>query len=679
MTAGLLSLEAEPGNPNPIDGIFREAHTLKGGAGLVGLSQVSHLAHRLEDLLEELRVGQRKATPALTDSLLRVVDGLGRLIAGGASGVEDAAEVAAIELLFPSADAPPDDSPPDHPPTNIPPNDPPAAAPRPTEFMIAPPAEVDALETLPRPIVLPPPSLDRGSLQVPIERMDRLIRLVGEAAAAHLSVGHVLSGELQRDPESVNEYRDLTLILNQLQEVTMRTRMVPVGAVAPTLRRAVRDVARSTGKEVRWEIRGEDSEIDRGVLDRLIDPLMHLVRNAVVHGVELPAARLAAGKPAQASVRLHATQLGSEMVIVVSDDGAGIDIARVREAAERRGGDVSGMDAEASLRLVFQTGVSTAPVLTEQAGRGVGLDVVEAALDLVRGRIEVRTELGKGSEFRILVPITLTIVPCLIVSVAGQSFAIPMSAVIRVLEPATVAVAAGGRSLTVLDDMAMPFTGLDAALGLTGGQDGPCVVVGSTANTHAFRVDGLVGQRDVVVRGLGGMVPRLDTVSGASVEPDGSILFVLDVPAVIARARAGRPAERPAVTATLPIAARASLLVVDDALTVRELQRAILERAGYIVRTASDGREALALLAEQPADLVLTDVEMPNLDGFALTMSIRSHPRLANIPVLMVTSRASEEDRARGLEAGADGYIVKSAFDEGRLLSAVSDLLARTA
>jgi two-component system chemotaxis sensor kinase CheA len=163
------------------------------------------------------------------------------------------------------------------------------------------------------------------------------------------------------------------------------------------------------------------------------------------------------------------------------------------------------------------------------------------------------------------------------------------------------------------------------------------------------------------------------------VEPDGSILFVLDVPAVIARARAGRPAERPAVTATLPIAARASLLVVDDALTVRELQRAILERAGYIVRTASDGREALALLAEQPADLVLTDVEMPNLDGFALTMSIRSHPRLANIPVLMVTSRASEEDRARGLEAGADGYIVKSAFDEGRLLSAVSDLLARTA
>jgi two-component system chemotaxis sensor kinase CheA len=210
------------------------------------------------------------------------------------------------------------------------------------------------------------------------------------------------------------------------------------------------------------------------------------------------------------------------------------------------------------------------------------------------------------------------------------------------------------------------------------------VVLGTTGATHGFRVESLVGQRDVVVRGLGGLIPRMDCVAGASVEPDGSILFVLDVPALLQLARASQPAAAtPAQTPAprprpTPAVARASLLVVDDALTVRELQRAILERAGYLVRTANDGLEALALLAEQRVDLVLTDVEMPNLDGFELTARIRGEPRLANIPVLLITSRSSDEDRRRGLEAGADGYIVKSEFDEGRLLSAVSGLLGKT-
>jgi len=483
----------------------------------------------------------------------------------------------------------------------------------------------------------------------------------------------------------VGEYRDLTRILNQLQDVTMRTRMVPVGALSPSLRRAVREVARTLGKEVKWEVRGEDSEIDRGVLDKLVDPLLHLVRNAVVHGVETPAERVAAGKPAQAVIRLHAGQLGSEMVIAITDDGAGIDVAEVRAAAERRGIDVSGLDEAASLHLIFRAGVSTAEVLTEESGRGVGLDVVIEALAHVRGRVELSTELGRGSEFRIIVPITLTIVPCLIVTASGQSFAVPMTAVTRVLKPQLETLPAGGRSHTLIDGRGTPVTDLARVLGLPGGSPGPSVVLGTTGATHAFLVESLVGQRDVVVRGLGGLIPRMDCVAGGSVEPDGSILFVLDVPALIQLARASLPAAGApapaAATALRPAGAvhRASLLVVDDALTLRELQRAILERAGYEVRTANDGLEALALLTQQRADLVLTDVEMPNLDGFGLTARIREEPKLANIPVLMITSRSSEEDRRRGLEAGADGYIVKSEFDEGRLLSAVSRLLGKSA
>jgi two-component system chemotaxis sensor kinase CheA len=694
MTSGLLALEAEPGNPGPIDGVFREAHTLKGGAGLVGLPQVSHLSHRLEDLLEELRLGSRTATPRLTDSLLKAVDGLGRLIAGAAGGVEDKAEIDGIEAALAAIDETPAVidrgtavAVPAQPAPPLPIAAAPAAAAT-TATAPAPPAPAPARAAPPAESAVHAPTLDSGSLQVPIERMDKLIRLVGEAAAAHLSIGHMLGVELDRDPDTVAEYRELTRILNQLQDVTMRTRMVPVTALSPSLRRAVREIARATGKDVKWEVRGEDSEIDRGVLDHLVDPLLHLVRNSIVHGVELPAARIAAGKPAQAVVRLHAQQLGSEVVISVEDDGAGIDVAKVRAAAEKRGIDVSGLDEEASLKLIFLAGVSTAETLTEQAGRGVGLDVVSAALELIRGRVEVSTQLGRGSEFRIVVPITLTIVPCLIMSVSGQAFAVPMAAVVRVLKADTSTSQANGSSHALVDGRGLALTDLGGLLGLDEGIPGPSVVLGTTGATHAFRVDALVGQRDVVVRGLGGLIPRVECVAGASVEPDGSILFILDVPALMQRAHSFRPAGPPLAapaaaapatpaTAIPKVTIRASLLVVDDALTVREVQRSILTRAGYEVRTANDGLQALALLAERTADLVLTDVEMPNLDGFGLVAAIRAQSKLANIPILMVTSRTSEEDRRRGLEAGANGYVVKSEFDEGRLLGAVAGLLGR--
>ena len=672
MTSGLLALEAEPGNPSPIDGVFREAHTLKGGAGLVGLHQVSHLCHRLEDLLEELRLGRRVATPRLTDSLLKAVDGLGRLIAGAAAGAEEKLEIDAIDSALAAISETGPTAEPIPAPSGVPgaaeplsPSKPPAAKPEPDPAFHA-------------------PALDTGTLQVPIERMDKLIRLVGEAAAAHLAIGHMLGTELRRDPDTINHYRDLTRILNQLQDVTMRTRMVPVGALSPSLRRAVREIARTTGKDVKWEVRGEDSEVDRGVLDHLVDPLLHLVRNAIVHGVESPEARFAAGKPAQAVVRLHAAQIGSEIVITVTDDGAGIDVGKVRAAAEKRGIDVSRLDEAASLKLIFLAGVSTADTLTEEAGRGVGLDVVTAALEKVRGRVEVSTAPGLGSEFRIVVPITLTIVQCLIMCVADQAFTVPMAAVVRVLKAETSTAPANGRSHALVDGRGLLLTDLAEVLGLAVGRGGPSVVLGTSGATHAFRVDALVGQRDVVVRGLGGLIPRVECVAGASIEPDGSILFVLDVPALLRSARelspAVPPAPAPSADPTAPaVVARASLLVVDDALTVRELQRSILVRAGYEVRTASDGREALALLSEQPADLVLTDVEMPNLDGFGLAAGIRSQPQLAGIPILMVTSRGSDEDRRRGLDAGADAYIIKSEFDETRLLRAVSGLLARSA
>jgi two-component system chemotaxis sensor kinase CheA len=519
--------------------------------------------------------------------------------------------------------------------------------------------------------------LDAATIEVPVARIDELNRLVGEASAAQLRVGHVFGTELRRNPDQVTEYRELTKVINQLQEVTERTRMVPVGTLEAILHRTVRDSARAAGKDVRWEVVGEDIEVDRGVLEELVSPLLHLVRNSVGHGVELPEQRLAAGKPQQAVVKLHATQVGSKVVIAISDDGAGINVAAVRESAAKAGVKVEGLTEQESLHLIFRSGISTAKVLTQESGRGVGLDVVATAVEAVHGEVEVVNHPGSGAEFRIVVPITLTVVPCLIVSIAGQSFALPLHRIIRMLEAQNVQVVSG-RNLAVVDGVAVPVSNLAALLGLPATDDGPWVLLGTTANSYAFQVETVLQKRDVVVRGLTGRLRALKAVSGASIEPNGSILLVLDVSSLIERSMsvdetASRVIDKPAS------ARQVSVMVVDDALMVRELQRSILERGGYAVRTASDGAEALAMLTEQPADLVVTDIEMPNIDGFLLTSSIRANPRLVNIPVLIVSSRASEEDHQRGLDAGADGYIVKTSFDEAGLLNAVSRLLGRTA
>ena len=691
IASGLLTLESAPDDQGAIDAIFREAHTMKGAAGMVGMMRVSRLAHRLEDLLVELRDKKRRATPELTDAMLLVVDGLGRLIASSSGTEQDSSDEAALERLLPTPTEPLPSVDTTRPPPTRPVLVPVTPVPAPvlsTKGRVKAPAQAPA-EAPPaaalaegKPVAQPawaPPDRKRQAaptLEVPVARIDELNRLVGEASAAQLRVGHIFGTEMQKDPEQVTEYRELTKVINQLQEVTERTRMVPVATLEPILHRTVRDAARAAGKDVRWEVIGEDIEVDRGVLEELVSPLLHLVRNSVGHGVELPEVRLAAGKPSQATIRLRASQVGSKVVIAVSDDGAGINVAAVRASAAKSGVDVTGLGEQESLHLIFRSGISTAKVLTEESGRGVGLDVVATAVAAVHGEVEVVNHPGSGAEFRIVVPITLTVVACLIVSIAGQSFGLPLHRIIRMLDAQHIQVV-GGRKLAVIDGLAVPVSNLGTLLGLPTNDDGPWVLLGTPANAHAFQVETVLQKRDVVVRGMTGRLRDLKAVNGASIEPNGSILLVLDVPTLIDRSDNMAEHASRVVDKTAGPARQLSVMVVDDALMVRELQRSILERGGYAVRTASDGAEALAMLVSEPADLVVTDLEMPNVDGFNLTRNIRAHPRLTNIPVLIVSSRASAEDHQRGLDAGADGYIIKTSFDEAGLLSAVSRLLGR--
>jgi two-component system chemotaxis sensor kinase CheA len=370
-------------------------------------------------------------------------------------------------------------------------------------------------------------------------------------------------------------------------------------------------------------------------------------------------------------------QLGSEVIIAVTDDGSGIDVQRVREQASRQGIDTDGMSEEEVLQLIFQPGLSTTAFVTDVSGRGVGLDVVRTNVEATRGRVEVRSQPGLGTEFRIVVPITMAVLRCLLVESGGQRFALPFHRVVlsQRFDPSTQT-NAEGRAVVWVEDQPVPVSTLADVLGLdsAGSTSGPIVVLVDTARRHGFQVDRLVGQRDVVLKGLSGMLPHLPAVAGASVEPDGSVLIVLDPPGLIQRARQANRGQTPPSEA--PSTARLHrILVVDDALTVRELQRSILERAGFDVRVAVDGTDALSKLAEEASDLILTDIEMPNMDGFALTEAVRAHPALANIPVLILSSRSTEADRQKGLDAGADGFIIKSGFDEGSLLAAVNRLI----
>jgi two-component system chemotaxis sensor kinase CheA len=664
-----MELESRRGDRELVAEMFRDAHTLKGGASVVGFDELAGVVHDLEQLLEELRSGAREPDGALVDGVLAAVDALREMVARAMAGTDATAQATAVRVALERArrgERPAPREAHDEGAAGAGDDDAAPAAPaaRADVGAVEPP-EIAPLEVAPLPPA--PAATPAGeAIPVPVASLDDLVRLVGESAAALLRIGRLLEEQLGDEPDDVDEYRELAQVLTELRERTMRARMVSVATIAGPLRRGVRDISRSTGKRVRWELLGEQTVLDRHVLEQLREPLVALVRNAVDHGIEAPDERVAQGKPREGVVRVHATQAGGDVLIAVSDDGRGIDAGRVRARA--------GADAD-PLRAIFDAGVSTAPEVTGVSGRGVGLDNVRTAVERLRGRIEVRSQAGRGTEFLIRVPMTLAVLRCLLVRAGRHHYALPMHSTATAREAnGDGAISLDGRPALMLDGEPVPLLSLSAALGFGDGAPfrGPAVILSAASGRHAFGVDELLGQRDVVVKDIGRVLGRLPLVAGASVEPDGSVMLVLDPEGLIAGA-ADAPAPAAITHADGDADRTARILVVDDALTIRELQRSILERAGYDVATAADGEDALRLLTEQPPDLILTDIEMPRMDGFELTEAIRARDDAT--PVLILTSRAAEADRQRGLAAGADGYLVKSAFDAGALLEAVEDLL----
>jgi chemotaxis protein histidine kinase CheA/CheY-like chemotaxis protein len=453
-----------------------------------------------------------------------------------------------------------------------------------------------------------------------------------------------------------------------VRDGAMGLAMVPVRRVFAALPRILRDVAQSTGKEVRLLMRGEDVELDKQVLDGVADALKHLIINAVDHGCEDAITRVAAGKPAEAVVTVSARSVGGTVVLEVADDGAGVDEDAVRSKACDLGliPPDSVLSGPPLLNLLFTPAFSTSAIVTETSGRGVGLDVVRDAVEELGGSVEVRSERGVGTSFVLTLPITLGVLRCLIARVGDERYAVPVPGVVESisLRDAEVHTLAGA-TVVVRHGVSVPLLDLGATLG---------------APRNAGDLE---GESELVVKDLGSFLGRVRYVGGATIDGDGSVVCLLDLRELAEKAVgtttphiSATPVPRKSVSTSGGLR-KPRVLVVEDSVGVRELERVILEGAGYSVETAVDGLDGASRLRDDPADLVLSDIEMPGMDGFDLTRTIRRTKGWENVPVIIMTSRGEDTARQAGLDAGASAYLLKNEFDQEQLVQTVRRLVGR--
>lgn len=467
-------------------------------------------------------------------------------------------------------------------------------------------------------------------------------------------------------------------------------RMRPFGDACLTIPRTVRDLARSLDKDAAARLEGQSVSVDRDILRKLEAPLTHLVRNALDHGIESRAERTASGKRAQATVRVTAVHQAGMLVVEVADDGRGIDLARLRTKIVERNLSTTELVARMSDReltdFLFLPGFSTAKAVTDLSGRGVGLDVVQTTVHEVGGSVEVQTELGRGTTFRMRLPVTLSVLRAAIVSIAGEPYAMPLARMERIdrLDHHTLEHVEGRLAARVNGEIIGLVRG-DELLGVPGDAESGALAVVSLRTrqrTLGVIVDGFLGEEDVVVQPLDERLGTVPHVSSASVRQSGELVLILDADAMAidAARRLDEGTLRGAAAGSEDARRRVHrVLVVEDSLTVREVERQMLTRAGYQVDVAVDGLDGWNALQRERYDLVLSDVDMPRMNGLELVRRIRADRRLSHLPIVMVSYKDREEDRLAGLEAGATAYLTKGAFHDRTLLDTVADLIAASA
>jgi chemosensory pili system protein ChpA (sensor histidine kinase/response regulator) len=784
VTECLLTLEAAP-NAEEIHRLFRSMHTVKGSAAQVGLHRLSAVAHRVEDLIGQLRDGALQPSAEIVDICLESVDVLKKLLhRQWTSGAEMAAAI--DPLLVRISELVPE-----------------VAEEGVSETVVATnETETDAQESPAKTIARSPASQalpQAKSVRISLERLDRMMNAVGELVInrtrmlgrlselaklvevltfskgrlankvsefqekhefSRLHVGlmpgsqppqmdtfggsfkskpAIMSNDLLEFSElEMDRYDDVNILSRSLTEISAdvtevltqlegfmgrvdsdideftklahhlqdeitAARMVPIGNLYTRLSRTVRDAAKASGKPVELILEGAETELDNNIIQHISDPLIHLVRNAVAHGIDNAELRRSAGKPEKGRIAVRAYHRGNHIFVEVEDDGRGIDYERVRQGIVQAGGlspVAAGELSERELReYLFRPGFSTASSMTELAGRGVGLDVVRSNVHALNGEIEVRSEVGHGACFTVKVPLTLIISQALFVRCGAATFALPLAFVeeIRRLRPEEIE-DVGGKLLTRVRGAVTEVVRLDLQLALPPLE--PLngyfhMVIVKVAGKHVgIVVEEVLGKDEIVIKNLGDYLRRVKLFPGTTIAPDGSLILLIDLNRLVSADTAERhalPSSSPAARVFAPGAEAVAagsipaeavdavdndrvIVVADDSISVRKFVGRMLEKAGYRVKLASDGLEASEIVAQVGCHLIVTDLEMPRMNGYELLAHLRQHPATRRIPVLVVTSRAGAKHRERALKEGAAGFLTKP-VQEDQLIATVASLM----
>ena len=665
MEKELLALEADGVSEDGLASVFRIAHTIKGAARMLKQSEISDKAHQIEDVLEELRGKRRVFDRAVIDELLQGIDLLRSLLdEPGDSSVQK-------EKLASGGNE---------------------------KVSVVKDERIEVVEAEKK----ADDAKDVEFVQIRADRLDELIRLMGEmvsfqyrkmqqveTARKILQEADVEKLTIKRDLQQLhavlrNDAATERQLTGELQECALQLRMLPIGSVFDEKNRLVRDFARANGKEVEFKATGGATELDRKITEQLGDCLTHLIRNAIDHGIEAPLERSKLGKKLCGQIRLTASYDGSGVTVILQDDGAGIDLEKVRKTALQKAlltkAEAEKMTEGELLELIFLPGFSTSPIITDLSGRGVGMNFVRKTVtDKLKGSVRVQSMKGEGTTFFLKVPITLALSRLLLVQAGTGVFAVPVYSVQEVLlVSAQDVIEVVGKQALRLREQIVPLENLAAVLDCP--QNSPqkneellVAILTIGAERLGLIVDAVISEADMVVKSLPGSMKSSSLLAGFTIGGNDEIISVLNATALSRRIRELKPGG----IALSPLETKRGkrILVVDDSANTREIVKSILESYGYKVELAEDGLAALEKTGATLYDAVITDVEMPQLDGFNLTLALRRDERYRQIPVIIVTSREKAEDKRRGIEVGANAYIVKGAFDQNNLVETLQNLI----
>lgn len=695
---GLLRLESEPDNKALLEEVFREAHSLKGASRMINLTKIEGLSHHIEDILGSSLKGETSLSPALFDSLYNSLDVIRELVK---KAVSDDLETMPSPNILERQECHEE---PKH------------------KFS----EDERVVNDIPDQAFLSntnmgPETFRIESIRVETKKLDDLMTLVGELNVTRSRTVHRLS-EMEkalalwdtitkktdddfttlsvRMGDLLNRLKNgifedsskLDLVCSELEEKIRFTRLLPMKTLFSFFPRMVRDMAKERNFEISLVIDGEDTRADKRIIEEMKDPIMHLIRNAIDYGMESPDVRSQKGKPEKGTIRLKASQTGTAVLIEISDDGKGIDLEAIRQTAIKmklvRKEIIDAMNHDEILNLIFLPGFSTSSFVSDLSGRGVGLNVVKTNVDRLKGTIKIESAPNQGTIFKIQLPVTLATLRVMIASVGDLKYGLPLEHIEQtVMLKKTEIFKVEGRETVRLEESPVSVVRLFDLLELplhrsklagnrkSGSGAIPCVIISSGSHRLGLLVDEMVDEQEVVLKPQSKILKKVRNVSGTTILGTGEICMILDPQDIIRSVRKRTftsSQDRPADETEKK---KKTVLAAEDSMTTRTQMKRILEGAGYEVVTAVDGLDAYNKLGTMDFDALVTDILMPNMDGLSLTSKVREDRKYSEMPIILVTSLALDEDRKKGVEAGANAYITKPGFDQKTFLDTLRRLV----